>query len=94
MNIVPLDAKASTVPSSDVYTQGIYKFDESGVFSANVRLVKGKQTTFIVLEPNQSLVLYIKLVLNEEIKLRELNRDYTICIIGEGEVAINYEKSS
>ena len=91
--IVPINTKASVTPSSNVYTQGIYKFKESGVFNANVRLIKGEQTTFLVIEPNQNVVLYIKLILNEEVKLKDLDKDYTICIIGEGEVAINYEKA-
>ena len=92
--ITPINTKAYVTPNSNVYTQGIYKFEESGVFNANVRLIKGEQTTFLVIEPNQNVVLYIKLILNEEVKLNDLDKDYTICIIGEGQVANNYEKAS
>lgn len=91
--ITPNDAMSSTIPISKVYTQGIYKFEENGAFNANVKLIKGDQTTFLVIEPNQNVVLYIKLILNEEVRLKDIDKDYTICIIGDGEVAITYDKS-
>ena len=87
-------------PISDVYTQGIYQFEQNGVYNANVKLIKGSEkidgseTTLLVLEPNQNVVLYIKLSLNEELKLKEISKGYTMCIIGDGEVAIRYEKVS
>lgn len=80
------------LPSSDVYKQGIYKLTDDATYNADVKLIKGPQTTLILMEKNQNVVLYIKLYLNEELKLTELGKDYTITIIGDGEVAITYNK--
>ena len=63
------------------------------LINANAKLIKGDQTIFFVIEPNQNVVLYIKLILNEEVILKDLDKDYNICIIGDGEVAITYDKS-
>ena len=57
------------------------------LINANAKLIKGDQTIFFVIEPNQNVVLYIKVI------LKDLDKDYTICIIGDGEVAITYDKS-
>ncbi|WP_195987110.1 hypothetical protein [Clostridium sp. D53t1_180928_C8] len=91
--IAPNDTMRSTLPISKMSTQGIYNFEESGVFNANVKLIKGDKITFFVMEPNQNIVLYIKLILNEEVRLKDLDKNYTICIIGDGEVAITYDKT-
>ncbi|SCK03187.1 Uncharacterised protein [uncultured Clostridium sp.] len=44
------------------------------------------------MEKNQNVVMYIKLYLNEELKLKELGKGYTMTIIGDGEVVITIIK--
>lgn len=91
---IPIKAEGYNIPLSNIYQQGIYSV-ESGVgeYNATVKLVSGKETSLIVVNGDNDITAYIKLPLNKNVVLEKINNKHKIIIIGDGNVAISYEKA-
>ena len=91
--IAPIDVKCNNIPISNIYKQGIHSIKDIGEYEADVKLIKGEKTSLFVINSDNDITAYIKLPLNESLVLQKINKNHKIIIVGDGEVAITYEKS-
>lgn len=91
--IAPIKVECHNLPTSNIYKQGFHSIEESGEYNATVKLISGKKTSLFVINGDNDITAYIKLPLNESLVLEKINKNHKIIIVGEGDVAITYEKS-
>lgn len=85
--------KANAIPAnSSVYKEGIYKFDNLNSYqSITVELIDQNQTNFLVFDENYNIKVSYKLDYNSKLKIA-IKPNYTIVIVGDGEIAISFIK--
>ena len=84
--------KAYIPQTSNIYKEGIIRFDVNHPQSAIARLTTNEQTSLIFFNENNDISFYIKLPYNVPVELRDIiSANSAMGIIGKGEVAITFE---
>ncbi|WP_302669940.1 hypothetical protein [uncultured Clostridium sp.] len=83
-----------TPPISSVYKEGFYSFDIKDKSTLTVRLTTNTPTSIMVLNKNQNIEFITNIPFNYPFDLNNITSDKIIGIVGDGEVAISFEKSN
>lgn len=101
--IVPIKTSATTIYSNEIiphartYREGIYKFNRELGNHVDIDVVNPKKPVNIVVveDLTRELKYYLKLDSNvwaADFTISDTTIDYTVVILGEGEVAIRFSK--
>lgn len=95
----PNSVKATTTLSntniptiSDLYTEGIYKFDNNTEIDMIVMLNTDVSTKIIIFDDEMNIELLSTLPYQQKFYIRNFKTNQIVGIVGEGEVAISFEK--
>ncbi len=90
--LINTTANASIPQTSNVYKEGIIRFDNVNNQTAMARLLNNEPTSLIFFDENNNISFYIKLPYNQPVNLGNIiSPNTSIGIIGKGEVAISFE---
>lgn len=97
--LLSINVKASTISKnsptptySNVYTEGFYRFDNSSIVDISITLITDTPTKIIILDENMNIQFMTQVPYNYKFTLRNIEPNKMIGIVGEGEVAISFEK--
>ncbi|MDU1127270.1 MAG: hypothetical protein E7A11_18650 [Clostridium sp.] len=91
--------KATTISSntniptiSNVYTEGIYRFDNTNEIDMVLMLNTDVSTRLIIFDDEMNIQLLSALPYRRKFYIHNFKANQVVGIIGEGEVAISFEK--
>ncbi|MGL4109006.1 hypothetical protein [Clostridium sp. LP20] len=90
--VIPHKVNAYVTPISDIYTQGIYPLDTFYGYNVSIELKDEPDTSILILDDDGKLTVFAKLVPNEKIYLNNINYKGNILIVGNGKVAVLFDK--
>lgn len=92
-NLDDIETKSCKIPTSDVYKEGIYRFDITcAKCTVNAKFItKNTSGVIIVINADNTERLYKKCTPEDtEVEIGTLTKEDTIVIVGNGEFAINF----
>lgn len=98
--LLSVNVKASTFSKnkpcktySDIYTEGFYNFDNTTTMDISITLTTDTPTKIIILDKEMNIQFITEVPYNYKFTLRNIKPNETVGIVGEGEVALSFEKS-
>ncbi|MPM48510.1 hypothetical protein [Clostridium sp. C8] len=77
---------------SKTYTEGFYKFDNKNDVDIGVTLITNTPTKIMILDENMNVQFISLIPYNTKFYLRNIAPKKIIAIIGDGEVALSFDK--
>ena len=86
---------APPIPTiSKTYTEGFYKFNNTTDVDIGLTLITDVPTKIMILDEEMNIQFISLIPYNNKFYLRSISPKSIIAIIGEGEVALSFEKTS
>lgn len=97
--LLSINVKASTISKnspiptySNIYTEGFYRFNNTTTMDISITLTTDTPTKIIILNEDMDILFITEVPYNYTFTLCKIEPNEIIGIIGEGKVALSFEK--